>query len=97
MNSSSDYPRLHTSVRSIRPGNHELPDIYWLYFGFLTNPLAKALVVSGGVDVDCCGGGVKDGNDCGIMVEYTSEESVITEIVWGISEKVKNLNAKSDE
>ncbi|GKA58115.1 hypothetical protein Tco_0757303 [Tanacetum coccineum] len=36
-------------------------------------------VVGGGVDVDCYGGGVKDGNDCGITVEYTDEESVITE------------------
>ncbi|GJV77477.1 hypothetical protein Tco_1509061 [Tanacetum coccineum] len=24
-------------------------------------------VVGGGVDIDCCGGGVKDGNDCGMM------------------------------
>ncbi|GJS86619.1 hypothetical protein Tco_0769255 [Tanacetum coccineum] len=39
-----------------------------------------ASVVGGGVDVDCCGGGVKDGNDCGVAVEYTGEESVITEI-----------------
>ncbi|GKF91124.1 hypothetical protein Tco_0274825, partial [Tanacetum coccineum] len=38
-----------------------------------------ASVVGGGVDVDCCGIGVKDGNDCGMAVEYTGEESVITE------------------
>nr|GEW21288.1 hypothetical protein [Tanacetum cinerariifolium] len=39
-----------------------------------------ASVVGGGVSVDCCGGGVKDGNDSGMTVEYTGEESVITEI-----------------
>ncbi|GJU37047.1 hypothetical protein Tco_1185401 [Tanacetum coccineum] len=38
-----------------------------------------ASVAGGGVDVDCCGGGVKDGNDYGITVECTGEESVITE------------------
>nr|GFD58756.1 hypothetical protein [Tanacetum cinerariifolium] len=38
-----------------------------------------ASVVGGGVDVDCCGGGVKDGKDCGMTVEYTCEESKITE------------------
>ncbi|GJZ56462.1 hypothetical protein Tco_0611655 [Tanacetum coccineum] len=38
-----------------------------------------APVVVGGVGVDCCGGGVKDGNDYGMPVEYTGEESVITE------------------
>nr|GEV47694.1 hypothetical protein [Tanacetum cinerariifolium] len=38
-----------------------------------------ALVVGGGVSVDCYGGGVKDGNDCEMTVEYTSEELVITE------------------
>nr|GEW92447.1 hypothetical protein [Tanacetum cinerariifolium] len=58
-----------------------------------------AFVVGGGVDVDCCGGGVKDGNDYGVMVENTGEESVITETAsaWGISEKFKNLAAKSNE
>ncbi|GKD60489.1 hypothetical protein Tco_1297998 [Tanacetum coccineum] len=29
-----------------------------------------ASVVGGGVDVDCCDGGVKDGNDCGMTMEY---------------------------
>ncbi|GKA08815.1 hypothetical protein Tco_0688146 [Tanacetum coccineum] len=38
-----------------------------------------ALVIGGGVDVDCCGGGVKDGNDYGMKVENTGEESEITE------------------
>ncbi|GJY58823.1 hypothetical protein Tco_0458715 [Tanacetum coccineum] len=33
-----------------------------------------ASVVGGGVDVDYCGGEVKDGNDCGMMVENTGEE-----------------------
>ncbi|GJV22711.1 hypothetical protein Tco_1375406 [Tanacetum coccineum] len=35
-----------------------------IYGGFI------ALVVGGGVDVDCYGGGVKDNNDCRMMVEY---------------------------
>nr|GFA98695.1 hypothetical protein [Tanacetum cinerariifolium] len=58
-----------------------------------------ASVVGGGVDVDCCGRGVKDGNDCRMTVENTGEESEITEIasVCEISEKFKNLAAKSDE
>nr|GFB49417.1 hypothetical protein [Tanacetum cinerariifolium] len=38
-----------------------------------------ALVIGGGVDVDFCGGGVKDGNDCGMTVENTGKESKITE------------------
>ncbi|GJZ37744.1 reverse transcriptase domain-containing protein [Tanacetum coccineum] len=38
-----------------------------------------ASVVGGGVGVDCGGGGVKDGIDCGMMVEYIGEDSVITE------------------
>ncbi|GKF59909.1 hypothetical protein Tco_0176695, partial [Tanacetum coccineum] len=37
-----------------------------------------ASVVSGGVDVDYCSGGVKDENDCRMMVENTGEESEIT-------------------
>ncbi|GKB29134.1 hypothetical protein Tco_0868535 [Tanacetum coccineum] len=37
-----------------------------------------ALVVVGGVDVDCCGEGMKDGNDYGMTMENTGEESVIT-------------------
>nr|GEZ96958.1 hypothetical protein [Tanacetum cinerariifolium] len=37
-----------------------------------------ASTVGGGVGVDCCGRGVKDGNDYGMNVEYTGEESVIT-------------------
>ncbi|GJZ52164.1 hypothetical protein Tco_0606679 [Tanacetum coccineum] len=36
-----------------------------------------ASVVGGGVDVDCCGRGVKDGKDCRMTVENTSEESKI--------------------
>nr|GFB48926.1 hypothetical protein [Tanacetum cinerariifolium] len=54
-----------------------------------------ASVVGGGVDVDCCGGGVKDGKDCGMTVEYTCEESKITETAseWGISKNFKNLAA----
>nr|GEZ74168.1 hypothetical protein [Tanacetum cinerariifolium] len=32
-----------------------------------------ASVVGCGVDVDCCSGGVKDGNDCGMTVENTGE------------------------
>ncbi|GKG20198.1 hypothetical protein Tco_0379999, partial [Tanacetum coccineum] len=36
-------------------------------------------VVSGGVGVDNSGGGVKDCNDFGMMVENTGEESQITE------------------
>ncbi|GKG62155.1 hypothetical protein Tco_0632059, partial [Tanacetum coccineum] len=38
-----------------------------------------ASVVVGGVNVDYYSGGVKDGNDCGMTIENTSEESVITE------------------
>ncbi|GJS28301.1 hypothetical protein Tco_0488921 [Tanacetum coccineum] len=38
-----------------------------------------ASVVGGGVGVDCGGGGVKDGIDCGMTVEYIGEDSVITE------------------
>ncbi|GJW23727.1 hypothetical protein Tco_0034349 [Tanacetum coccineum] len=58
-----------------------------------------ASVVGGCMDVDCCGGGVKDGNDYGITVENIGEELVITKTasVVGISEKFKNLAAKSDE
>ncbi|GJV88038.1 hypothetical protein Tco_1531976 [Tanacetum coccineum] len=37
-----------------------------------------ASVVGGRFGVDCGGGGVKDGNDCGIMVVYIGEDSVIT-------------------
>ncbi|GJW31447.1 hypothetical protein Tco_0051479 [Tanacetum coccineum] len=44
-----------------------------------------ASVVGGGVDVDCCGGGVKDGNDCGMKVENTGEELEITETCTGRS------------
>ncbi|GJS48010.1 hypothetical protein Tco_0598131 [Tanacetum coccineum] len=33
----------------------------------------------GDVDVDCYGGGVKDGNDCGMTVENIGKESEITE------------------
>ncbi|GKB26526.1 hypothetical protein Tco_0865927 [Tanacetum coccineum] len=36
-----------------------------------------ALVVGGSVDVDFCGRGVKDGNDYGMTMENTSEESEI--------------------
>ncbi|GJV89107.1 hypothetical protein Tco_1533045 [Tanacetum coccineum] len=36
-------------------------------------------VVGGGVNVDCCSRGVKDGNDCGITMENIGEESTITE------------------
>ncbi|GJR44012.1 hypothetical protein Tco_1312115 [Tanacetum coccineum] len=38
-----------------------------------------ASVVGGGVDVNCGGGGVKDGNDYGMTVGYTGEESMITD------------------
>ncbi|GKE88643.1 hypothetical protein Tco_1566118 [Tanacetum coccineum] len=38
-----------------------------------------ASVVGGDVDVDCYGGGVKDGNDCGMTVENIGKESEITE------------------
>ncbi|GKA54204.1 hypothetical protein Tco_0753153 [Tanacetum coccineum] len=38
-----------------------------------------ASVVGGDVNIDCYGGGLKDGNDCGMTVENTGEESVITE------------------
>ncbi|GJS56954.1 hypothetical protein Tco_0651738 [Tanacetum coccineum] len=37
-----------------------------------------ASVVGGGVGVDCCGGGVKDGNDCGMTVVNIGEDSMIT-------------------
>nr|GEU67300.1 hypothetical protein [Tanacetum cinerariifolium] len=37
-----------------------------------------ASVVGGGVNVDCCGGGIKDGNDCGMTVENTDGELAIT-------------------
>ncbi|GKG52063.1 hypothetical protein Tco_0544701, partial [Tanacetum coccineum] len=36
-------------------------------------------VVGGGVDVDYCGGGVKDGNDYGMTVENIGEASKITD------------------
>ncbi|GKD25831.1 hypothetical protein Tco_1232045, partial [Tanacetum coccineum] len=45
-----------------------------------------ASIIGGGVGVDCGGGGVKDGNDYGMTVVYTSEDSVITK-----------TDAKSDE
>ncbi|GJS34537.1 hypothetical protein Tco_0532919 [Tanacetum coccineum] len=54
-----------------------------------------ASVVGGGVGVDCYGGGVKDGNDCGMTV--VSIREMISASVWGIFEKFRNLNAKSDE
>nr|GFD43979.1 hypothetical protein [Tanacetum cinerariifolium] len=38
-----------------------------------------ASVIGGGVGVDCGGGGVKDGIECGMMVEYIGEDSVIIE------------------
>ncbi|GJR16787.1 hypothetical protein Tco_0965314 [Tanacetum coccineum] len=58
-----------------------------------------ASVVGGGVNVDCCSGGMKDVNDYGMTVENTGGESAITEIasVVGISKKFKYLAAKSDE
>ncbi|GJX76579.1 hypothetical protein Tco_0323390 [Tanacetum coccineum] len=37
-----------------------------------------ASVIGGGVGVDCYGGGVKDGNDCGMTVVNIGEDSVIT-------------------
>nr|GFA02803.1 hypothetical protein [Tanacetum cinerariifolium] len=37
-----------------------------------------ASVVGGGVGVDYGGGGVKDGIDCGMTVEYIGDDSVIT-------------------
>ncbi|GKG56636.1 hypothetical protein Tco_0579960, partial [Tanacetum coccineum] len=37
-----------------------------------------ALVVGGGVGVDCGGGGAKDGNDYRMTVVNISEDSVIT-------------------
>ncbi|GKB96358.1 hypothetical protein Tco_0982495, partial [Tanacetum coccineum] len=57
--------------------------------GFVTS------VVGGGVGVDFYNGGVKDGNDCGMMVVYIGEDLVITET--GISKKFKSLDAKSDK
>nr|GEZ62101.1 hypothetical protein [Tanacetum cinerariifolium] len=58
-----------------------------------------ASVVGGGVNVDSCSGGVKDGNDYGMTVKNTVKEIEITKTasVWGISKKLKNLAAKSDE
>ncbi|GKD22119.1 hypothetical protein Tco_1223822, partial [Tanacetum coccineum] len=38
-----------------------------------------ASVVGGGVGVDCGGGGVKDGIDCRMTVEYIGKDSVIIE------------------
>nr|GFA06890.1 hypothetical protein [Tanacetum cinerariifolium] len=38
-----------------------------------------ALVVGGGMSVDYGGGGVKDGIDYGMTVEYIGEDSMITE------------------
>nr|GEU90626.1 reverse transcriptase domain-containing protein [Tanacetum cinerariifolium] len=56
--------------------------------------------VPSGVADDCGDGGVKDGNDCGMMVENIGKESVITEKGIHLNRdicKVKNLAAKSDE
>ncbi|GJU41633.1 hypothetical protein Tco_1194590 [Tanacetum coccineum] len=55
-----------------------------------------ASVISGGAGVDCGGGGVRDGNDCGMTV-VTSIGETISASVWGISQNFKNLDAKSDE
>nr|GEW51924.1 retrovirus-related Pol polyprotein from transposon TNT 1-94 [Tanacetum cinerariifolium] len=46
-----------------------------------------ASVVVGGVGVKCGGGGVNDGNDCGISVVYTGEDSVITK-----TDNVRNVD-----
>nr|GEZ43602.1 hypothetical protein [Tanacetum cinerariifolium] len=40
-----------------------------------------ALVIGGGVRVDCCGGGVKDGNDCRMTVEYIGETETVESLV----------------
>ncbi|GKD12237.1 hypothetical protein Tco_1196644, partial [Tanacetum coccineum] len=53
-----------------------------------------ASVVSGGFGVDYDDGGVKDGNDYGMIVVYIE---TISTSVWGIFENFKNLDAKSDE
>ncbi|GJW46982.1 reverse transcriptase domain-containing protein [Tanacetum coccineum] len=55
-----------------------------------------ASVVGGGVDIDFCGGGVKDGNDYGMIMEYTGEELVITKIVYTDHSALKYLLAKQD-
>ncbi|GKF85797.1 hypothetical protein Tco_0253624, partial [Tanacetum coccineum] len=39
-----------------------------------------ASVIGGGMDVDCCGGGVKDGNNFGMTVVNIGEASMITKI-----------------
>ncbi|GKD02204.1 hypothetical protein Tco_1177178 [Tanacetum coccineum] len=65
-----------------------------------------ASVFGGGVSVDCCGRGVKDGNDCGMTVEYTCEESEITDTLitqylvniskrrafWSLNEDILKIN-----
>ncbi|GJR31526.1 hypothetical protein Tco_1107758 [Tanacetum coccineum] len=55
-----------------------------------------ALVVGGDVDVDYCGRGVKDGSDCRMTVEYTGEESVITETCTVRSVSVCGFSGTSD-
>ncbi|GJT27052.1 hypothetical protein Tco_0907327 [Tanacetum coccineum] len=90
MNSSLVAPSLTSRCSSTRAIDAKSGSVDG---GFVTS------VVGGGMDVDCCGGGVKDCNDYRMTVENTSEDSEITKTasVWGTSEKFKNLAAKSDE
>nr|GFA11970.1 hypothetical protein [Tanacetum cinerariifolium] len=67
-------------------GRHSLKKGRMLQPKFQTNVKSRSIdggfvasVVGGGMDVDCCGGRVKDGKDCEMAVENTYEESEITE------------------
>ncbi|GJW51232.1 hypothetical protein Tco_0092583 [Tanacetum coccineum] len=70
MNSSLVAPNLASRCSSTRATDAKSRSVDG---GFL------ALVVGGGVGVDCGGGGVKDGIYCGMTVEYIGKDSVITE------------------
>ncbi|GJV48702.1 hypothetical protein Tco_1438914 [Tanacetum coccineum] len=102
-NKSND---LSDAKRSFLSSTTSFSNVVTLLLNWKTNAKSRSVdrgfvasVVGGGMDVDCCGRGVKDGNDCGMKMENTGEESEITKtaFVWGISEKFKNLVTKSDE
>ncbi|GJV24756.1 hypothetical protein Tco_1377451 [Tanacetum coccineum] len=70
-----------------------------LYLDLLSDPCRSvdggivALVVGGGVDVDCYGGGVKNDKDCGMTVENTGEELELTET----GKRIENEDLKTEQ
>ncbi|GJS82259.1 hypothetical protein Tco_0748800 [Tanacetum coccineum] len=74
-----------------------------LYLDLLSDPCRSvdggivALVVGGGVDVDCYGGGVKNDKDCGMTVENTGEELELTETGKRIENGAKTGEQIDDE